>query len=357
MFSENCMSKGSVLKDLKTMDKAECVSRRGSFSRGKPRGGSGTDEVESPQKKRFLLPSAEEENMESGMRSLLSDNSRYVESFRLFLRNSTEHQCMQNFIENKLADIVCSIGNGKTAIDVLGVGSGSGEIDLQMLSKIYDRYPGVSIHNNIIEPSPEQILSYKERVFKTPGLDHITFHWNRKTSAEFEAQVKAEKPETKYDFIHMIQMLYYVKDVPATLTFFRSLLAAHGKLLIILVSGKSGWTTLKKKYGSRLPLNDLSHYITAGDIADMLQSLGAKHQVYDLQSDMDITECFVDGDRNGELLLDFITETCDFKKTAPTDLRDDIIQELRNSGCSKMRDRRIIFNNNISVIVVESEQA
>ncbi|KAM9305792.1 histamine N-methyltransferase [Gastrophryne carolinensis] len=292
--------------------------------------------------------------MESGMRSLLSDNSRYVESFRLFLQNSTEHQCMQHFIDTHLPEILASIGHGKAVINVLGVGSGSGEIDLQMLSKIHSQYPGVSISNNIIEPSPEQIVSYKERVYKTPGLDHISFHWNKKTSTEFELQVKEEKQDTKYDYIHMIQMLYYVKDVPATLKFFKSLLAADGKLLIILVSGKSGWSTLWKKYGSRLPLNDMCLYVTAGDVADLLKSMGAKYQCYELQSDMDITECFVEGNHNGELLLDFLTETCDFKKHAAPELRDEIIQELRSSGCSSIRDEKIIFNNNLSVIVVEN---
>ncbi|XP_056390164.1 histamine N-methyltransferase isoform X3 [Hyla sarda] len=293
--------------------------------------------------------------METGMRSLLSDNSRYVESFRLFLKNSTEHQCMQQFIETRLPDVVSSIGNGKTAINVLGVGSGSGEIDLQMFSKIQARYPGVPINSDIIEPSPEQILSYKERVAKTPGLENINFSWYKKTSSEFELQVKEEKSERKYDFIHMIQMLYYVKNVPATLKFFRSLLAPDGKLLIILVSGNSGWSTLWKKYGSRLPLNDLCLYITAGDIEDMLSSEGAKYYSFDLPSDMDITECFIDGDRNGDLLLDFLTETCDFNKNAPPELRGEIIRELKTPGCSSIKDGKIIFNNNLSAVVVESD--
>ncbi|XP_069838760.1 histamine N-methyltransferase [Dendropsophus ebraccatus] len=293
--------------------------------------------------------------METGMRSLLSDNSRYVESFRLFLKNSTEHQCMQQFIETRLPDVVSSIGNGKSAINVLGVGSGSGEIDLQMFPKIQARYPGVPINTDIIEPSSEQILSYRERVAKTPGLENINFSWHKKTSSEFELQVKEEKSERKYDFIHMIQMLYYVKDVPATLNFFRRLLAPDGKLLIILVSGNSGWSTLWKKYGSRLPLNDLCLYITAGDIADMLRSAGAKYQSHDLPSDMDITECFIDGDRNGDLLLDFLTETCDFNKNAPSELREEIMEDLRSPGCSSVRDGKVIFNNNLSAIVVESD--
>lgn len=303
-------------------------------------------------KKLFILFSAEEENMEPGMRSLMSDNSRYAESFCLFLQNSTEHQCMQDFMETKLAAIVSSIGDGKSVINVLGVGSGSGEVDLQMLSKIHDRYPGVSINNTIVEPNPEQLLRYKERVAKTPGLDHITFHWNKKTSTEFEVQVKGEKHDTKYDFIHMIQMLYYVEDIPATLKFFTSLLSAEGKLLIILVAGTSGWSTLWKKYSSRLPLNDRCLYIT-----EMLSSMGAKYQSYDLQTVMDISECFVEGNRNGELLLDFLTEICDFKKNAPADLRDAVMEDLKSSGCSSIRDGKVIVHNNVRVIVVENKEA
>ncbi|XP_075037043.1 histamine N-methyltransferase-like isoform X2 [Mixophyes fleayi] len=153
----------------------------------------------------------------------------------------------------------------------------------------------------------------------------------------------------------MIQMLYYVKDIPATLKFFRSCLAPDGKLLIILVSGNSGCNKVWEKYGSSLPLNDQCQYVTTGHVADMLSSVGARYQCYDLESDMDITECFVEGNRNGELLLDFITETCEFKKYAPPELREEIIHHIRSPGCSSIKDGKIIFNNNLSVIVVDNE--
>jgi len=39
-------------------------------------------------------------------------------------------------------------------------------------------------------------------------------------------------------------MLYYVKDVPATIRYFHSLLEAQAKLLIILVSGESCSTSV-----------------------------------------------------------------------------------------------------------------
>ncbi|XP_061464880.1 histamine N-methyltransferase isoform X3 [Rhineura floridana] len=195
------------------------------------------------------------------MRSLLSDHSHYVESFHLFLENSTEHHCMLEFIEKKLLGILSSIGNGKSAINVLSVGGGAalslslsslalspprpllplicvlGEIDLQILTKLQAKYPGVVIHNDVVEPSAEQIIAYKERVANTSNLENITFTWHKETSLEYESRMKASKEMRKWNFIHMIQMLYYVQDIPATIRFFHSLLEPGAKLLIILVSG------------------------------------------------------------------------------------------------------------------------
>ncbi|OPJ79737.1 histamine N-methyltransferase [Patagioenas fasciata monilis] len=174
--------------------------------------------------------------MASPMRSLLTNPNRYLQAFRLFLANSTEHQCMREFMERQLPAVIASIGNEKPTINILSVGGGAGEIDLLILSKVQASYPGVTINNDVIEPSADQISKYKERVAETSSLENIKFTWHEETSYEYESRMNAEKKSKKWDFIHMIQMLYYVKDVPATIRYFQSLLEAQGKLLIILVS-------------------------------------------------------------------------------------------------------------------------
>ncbi|XP_037704651.1 histamine N-methyltransferase isoform X1 [Choloepus didactylus] len=174
--------------------------------------------------------------MASSMRSLFSEHSRYVEAFRRFLNSSTEHQCMQEFLDKKLPGIIARIGNTKSEIRILSIGGGAGEIDLQILSKVQMQYPGVHITNEVVEPSIEQITKYKELVAKTSNLENIKFAWHRETSSEYQSRIMEKKELQKWDFIHMIQMLYYVKDIPATLKFLHSLLATSAKLLIILVS-------------------------------------------------------------------------------------------------------------------------
>ncbi|NXV96652.1 HNMT methyltransferase, partial [Calonectris borealis] len=291
--------------------------------------------------------------MASPMRCLSTDPARYFQSFRLFLANSTEHQCMREFMEGQLPAVIASIGNGKSTINILSVGGGAGEIDLLILSKVQARYPGVTINNDVIEPSADQIFKYKERVAETSNLENVKFTWHEETAYEYESRMNAEKKSKKWDFIHMIQMLYYVKDVPATIQFFHSLLEPQAKLLIILVSEFSGWKTLWEKYRSSFPLDDLCCYVSTADIKRILDSARLKYQLHELPSHMDITSCFIEGNKDGELLLDFLTETCEFSKTAPPELKRQVMEELRKPECSEKRDGKVLFNNNLSVIVIE----
>ncbi|XP_042539493.1 histamine N-methyltransferase [Dipodomys spectabilis] len=292
--------------------------------------------------------------MASSMRSLFSDHSRYVESFRRFLRSSTEHQCMQEFLDKKLPGIIASIGDSKSEIKILSIGGGAGEIDLQILSKVQAQHPGVCINNEVVEPSSDQIAKYKELVAKKSNLENIKFAWHKETSSEYQNRVVERKELQKWDFIHMIQMLYYVKDIPATLKFFHSILATKAKILIIVVSGTSGWDKLWKKYGSRLPRDDLCQYVTSYDLTQILDNLGIKYDCYDLPSTMDISDCFVDGNENGDLLWDFLTETCNFNTTAPPRLKAEIMKDLNEPEFSIKKDGKILFNNNLSFIVIEA---
>ncbi|XP_072328099.1 histamine N-methyltransferase-like [Scyliorhinus torazame] len=288
--------------------------------------------------------------MASSMKLLSSDVGLYFKSFKLFIERSTEHQCMEKFIDENLPDVVTSIGKkGDSCINVLGVGSGSGEVDIEILGKIQSKHPGLSIHNEVVEPNPHQLTKYKDLVAeKTQGLN-ISFTWNQMCSEEYEKQNKEREESRKFDFIHMIQMLYYVQSVPDTIKYFHSLLETNGKLLIIQPSGDGGWHSLWKKAGSHFPTK--SGFL---GVQKVLDEMRVKYQIYELPSDMDITECFIEGNENGERLLDFLTEVADFRKTAPPDLKAEVLRYLRHPQCSREENGKIIFNNDLHFIVVDN---
>ncbi|KAM4608284.1 histamine N-methyltransferase-like [Polymixia lowei] len=285
--------------------------------------------------------------------SLVNDDSRYQKSFELFLERSSEHQCMRDFIHSILPDILARVGDGKAHLNVIGVGSGAGEIDLEMFAQLRLKHPGVTVDNEVVEPSSQQLHNYRVLVSRKPDLDYIKFNWNKMTASEFEEHWTLKKMTKKADFIHMIQMLYYVKDPEATVSFFRSLLNKNGKLLVILVSGESGWGKLWRTYRTQLCNSEISQCVTTGDIKSFLESKGIGYQSFELPSQMDITECFAEGDEKGELLLDFLTEVLDFSKTAPPELKAGVMDLLRHPDCSKESNGRVIFNNNLGVLVID----
>lgn len=119
------------------------------------------------------------------------------------------------------------------------------------------------------------------------------------------------------------------------------------------IPGKSGWGKLWRTFRKQLCNTEISQYVTTGDIKSFLDSKGVRYQSYELPSQMDITECFTEGDEKGELLLDFLTEVLDFSKTASPELKAGVIELLRHPDCSVESDGKVIFNNNLEVIVLD----
>ncbi|NWI32577.1 HNMTL methyltransferase, partial [Sula dactylatra] len=286
------------------------------------------------------------------MRSLTAEE--YVEAFKSFLDHSTEHQCMDEFNKEEMPNVMAGHKAASASLLLGGFPGSRGEQDLKMIRILQAAHPGVFIDNEIIEPNPQHVAAYKELVNQAPDLQNVSFIWHQLTSSEYEQQVKAKGAHKKFDFIHMIQMLYRVEDILNTIKFFHSCLDHHGKLLIIILSDSSGWASLWKKYRHCLPSTDSGHYITSNGITNILKRLGVEYCVYEFPSGWDITECFIEGDPVGARMIDFLTGTKNFLGTAPPALRQRLQEALCQPECSSKKDGRIIFNNNLSMIVVES---
>ncbi|KAM4626788.1 histamine N-methyltransferase B-like [Discoglossus pictus] len=289
----------------------------------------------------------------NSMKKLITDSKQYAESFSMYLDHSTEHQCVQRFIDTRLPDIISSIGIGKSTLNVLSLGSGTGELDLPILSKLQNKYPDLNINNDVVEPSTEYLPIYKENVSKAENLNNVHFNWHEKDTSEYQVELNRNKKQ--YDFIHMIQMIYYVNDIPGTIQFYQSCLSPHGKLLIIVLSRHSGWYNFLAEIESQLPKYTLAVNISSAEIIDILDSQGMKYESYDIESNVDITKCFINGNENGQIIMNMLTETCNFNETAPTHLKEFANELLQSSKYSVKRDGKTLLNTNLSVIVVDGQ--
>lgn len=84
-----------------------------------------------------------------------------------------------------------------------------------------------------------------------------------------------------------------------------------------------------------------------------LDARGIPYKSSGFASSLDITECFTEGDEKGELMLDFLTEILEFRKSASPELKAGLLERLKSPECSREVDGRVIFNNNMEALMID----
>ncbi|CAG5882809.1 unnamed protein product [Menidia menidia] len=277
----------------------------------------------------------------------------YANCFQFYLEKSGEHAVISQCVKNTLPGEFQRIGAGKSSLDVLGVGSGGGEMDVQMLSLLQSTFPAVPITADIVEGSSNLIDKFKALVAKTADLQKIPVSWHIMASEEYVKQVKAKGDMKMFDFIHMIQMIYYVDNLSETIKFYHSLLKKNGTLMIIVESANSGWDILWKTFRKDLCVDGIKEYRSSGEVIACLKSQGLKYEEHSVPNSYDITECFDPSSVNGERLLSFMTGKDHFYESFTPETRAGMLELLR-SKCSTEKEGKVFFNSNLSCILVHA---
>ncbi|XP_070770883.1 histamine N-methyltransferase-like [Enoplosus armatus] len=274
-----------------------------------------------------------------------------VQSFRFFLEHSGEHKAILQSVHDILPGEFKRIGAGKSSLAVLGAGSGGGELDAQMLTLLQSTFPDVPITADIVEGSSQLTDNFKALVAKTTNLQKIPFVWHIMHSEDYERQVKAKGDIKRFDFIHMIQMIYYVDNLANTIKFFHSLLKNNGRLMIIVEAANGGWDTLWKTYKKELCVDAITEYRSSEEVIACLKRQGLKYEEHAIPNTFDITECFNPSSQTGERLLNFMTAKDQFYQSFTPEIRAGMLDLLRNK-CSTEKDGSVLFNSNLSCILV-----
>ncbi|XP_078117694.1 histamine N-methyltransferase-like [Sander vitreus] len=276
---------------------------------------------------------------------------RTLQNFQVYLEQSGDHKASLWCVHNILPGEFKRIGAGKSSLDVLGVGSGGGEMDAQMLTLLQSTFPAVPITADIVEGSSQLTDNFKALVAKTTNLQKIPFAWYIMHSEDYERQVKEKGDMKTFDFIHMIQMIYFVDNLADTIKFYHSLLKKNGRLMIIVEADNSGWDVLWKTYTKELCVGAITECRSSGEVIACLKSQGLKYEEHVIPNTFDITECFNPSSQTGQCLLNFFTVKDNFYQSFTPEIRAGMLDLLRNK-CSTEKDGRVFFNNNVSCILV-----
>ncbi|XP_071790101.1 histamine N-methyltransferase-like [Asterias amurensis] len=306
---------------------------------------------------------------EPGCYPWLYDNSaRYMECLDEFQRFSDEWQGVQGWIGDNLAKLVDlqNLGYenhemlarktecGQSSVwrpevyNMLGVGSGSGEVDAAILRVLLPRHPRVL--TTVVEPDPSQMRLYRQLMVENDLSGGVEFAYHQKTSSQF---ITESIHNMTFDLIHMVHVLYHINLVELENTFMKyyQSLSPGGLMFITYESDKSSLARIR---GALQPFKPgMLPYMSVHDIEKELCKGVPTYERYNIKGVLDVTAC-LRHDRssaNGDCLWDFITRVVDFRANAPKKRVQKAAKMLQHFSWRE-DGGRIMTNTDTAVIVV-----
>ena len=251
-------------------------------------------------------------------------------------------------VRNHMASVIQRLTQNQSCFNILSVGSGTGEVDMEILKVMKEelqRTQGrdqIKIYNRAIEPSEYACDLYKSAV-KRVNDQQIDFDVRCQTFQEYKER-GPEKPEecNKFDVIHFMHSIYYVDIEEALSHCIENELHTNGSLLC-MVEGPDfiSWVLDKQRFpdwyakpGDSVP----ESFKTVEKLFKFLGEAGWRYEVFNQESPIDVTDVFDPESTEGNLLLDFLTHSKNFRHTADEQLVKETLALIKE--LSAIKDER-----------------
>ncbi|XP_070574868.1 histamine N-methyltransferase-like [Ptychodera flava] len=260
--------------------------------------------------------------------------------------------CSETFPEIVIGNFTSNQQQGETehpeVFRYLGVGSGSGDSDVVILTQLAKRLP--RIEATITEPSDKMIANFKSAISESgnDALQKIKFTWNQATIEEYMKMPQ----DTKFHCIFLCGVLAYFKDVDQVVQYLYSILADNGTILIVTEAGNNSNIFYELWYPGRFPSIDERVGIP-DDVVASFERCGAKVTSSNLECILDGSTLFDEESESGNFLLDFLTGVVECRKTAPPELLRQVLDFISHSSVLFKKEGKFLLKNDRALIIVQ----
>ncbi|XP_066274202.1 histamine N-methyltransferase B-like [Branchiostoma lanceolatum] len=274
---------------------------------------------------------------------------RYLAPFRAFISpvETRGKDSLQLLYGSKVPDsTLCEPG---ADLRVLGIGSGSGDVDSIMLKKLLQRHS--SVYNRVVEPSGEMLARYKALVREDTSLGAVKFDWRQQTAEEYFQT----KEDTKFHLVHAVHALFDVEEHDATLRKMWEQLSDGGYMFVAMQSDKGDCPRLRSKLWEEFGQGDRlkTSLRTSGDVKQYLDTAGISYVASEDEISVNVTECFRDDSETGKLVLEFLTQTPNV--SSEPEIKSMALEYIRSN--SSLVDGKIYFKAINEVILAVKDCA
>ena len=266
------------------------------------------------------------------MLSFVSTRDYYYKSWDVFKRKTGQFLEIVEIMQDHLPLMIqkmLHLEQERSSFNILSAGSGTGDMDLEILKIAKDELHKsqgshqMKILNRAIELNKYHCDLYKAAI-KNLNDEQTVFDVRQQNIEEYIKEFTMEEP--KFDIIHFIHSIYYV-DIESVLKHcIENELTDKGRLVFIVARPPDLICSVidKQRFpdwdGNFRDKKNPESFEPAEKILEIAERHGWKHEVYTHEYSIDITEIFDPQSTEGNLLLDFITHTENFRGTADNKL-------------------------------------
>ena len=285
-----------------------------------------------------------------------TSGNHYSKSYRVFLDKSGQTEKVNDLLQLHIPPLVQMKTLQERSLNILSIGSGNGQTDLSFLKVIKeelvktDLWRNVKIFNRAIEPNLSSCGLYKAAIENLPSpLDDgkTAFDICQQSLEEYQ---QSHREPLSFDIVHFIHSIYYVDIEKALLHCFEKEVSGKGKIICI-ASRRDLTSSVKSKLQQKLQWHVGSEiYDVVDKMIQIANRNGLKIEVHDQEYSIDVTEVFDPHSIEGNLLLDFLTQTENFRNTEDKEFVEEMLSFIRD--LTVVKDGKLFGKKKESLVVI-----
>jgi len=243
----------------------------------------------------------------------------------------------------------------KKDINILGIGSGAGDVDVDFLNEIVHcgaqqcGETGYSVTYHVVEPNAENVQAFKNRVEHKPEYQRIKFQWFTGTFDKFvnDFKPKAREEANKFHFVHFVRCFYHIDSRQSFDTTYNTLLAKGGVMCGVGENEDAFWPRMMHF----LAEHKMEHecFTCSGPVSQnyflpgwlqQCRERDWKYASYVQGYKFDVTPMYDANNRDGNYVMDFVMHIKDSRKNVDAKIIEDFFKFLE----AHKKERSVVEN-------------
>lgn len=249
----------------------------------------------------------------------------YAHCFSTFRKHSTEWLAMLRWTQERLLPRLPI----KSPFAVLSVGAGNGDFDRRFAPLLHSQWK--KLDYVMVEPNEAHCRRLRDCLTGHAG-EGVRFEVDPLTFEEFDIR-------RTFDLVHFTHCLYYIPDRQAAI---EHALQAIGTKGLVLIYHQTPWgiDQVQQRFLKQVKGSDQEMF-TSREIQEILERARIPYHLEEVESHINVSECFRPGSAEGEALLSFFLES-DVRHLDPA-LKQEVLDYLYDLTYPR-EDRRLLHH-------------